>query len=560
MANTANTANTAADPRGPAPAKRGGGGTLRLLYWQAPTILNVHQASSGNGKDQAAARIVTEPLAVTTANALTPDVPVLAREIPSVANGQLAADGTRVTWRLKDGVKWSDGTAFTSDDVRATYDYIVNPKNAAPDIATYNDIAKLDTPDATTVVVTFKQPVATWWLPFTNYTGAILQKAQLALCPTPRECPANLNPIGTGAYKIRSFAPGDNVQYAINENYREANAPFFDAIDYKGGGDAGTAAKAVISGDADYAWNLQVTPEILKQVTDAGRSLNITAGSGVERLSVNFTDPNKEVDGERSSVKAPHPFLTDAKVREAIAWLIDRESIAKNLYGPAGSPTCNILPSVPPQTNSKNRTCGFDVARANRLLDEAGYARGADGVRAKGNVRLKMVIATTVNSVREKEQQVLQQAFRMAGMELEIKNVDSSVFFGKADNPDSFMRFEKDLQIFSGPPGYPDAQAYFEAWTTARIAQKANGWSGPNVERFSDPMYDALVATLKTTFDQETRNKLLIQCNDTIAGMGVNIPIVERNQISGRRTDLQGTTPTPWDTTTWNIAYWQVRR
>jgi len=533
---------------------------VHLLFWQAPTVLNVHQASSGNGKDQQAARIVTEPLAVTSANALTPDVPVLVKEIPSTQNGELAADGTGVTWKLKDGVKWSDGTPFTAADVKATYDYVSNPTSASADITSYSDIAKVETPDATTVKLTFKQPTALWWLPFTNYTGVVLQKAQLDKCTSPKECPANSNPVGTGPYKVKSFTPGDNVQFVMNENYRDANAPYYDAIDYKGGGDAGTAAKAVIAGDADYAWNLQVAPDILKQVTSAGKQLNITTGNGVERMSVNFTDPNKDVDGEKSSLKVPHPFQTDPKVREAYSWLIDRDSIAKNLYGEAAVPTCNVLPSVPPQTISRNTKCGFDVAKANQLLDDAGWKKGPDGIRAKNGVRMHVVISTTVNSVREKEEQVMKQSFQQAGIEMEIKNVDAGVFFGKPDNPDSFARFEKDLQIFSGSPGYPDSQAYFDSWTTTRIAQKANGWGGANVERFSDPQFDALVTQLKSELNQDKRNALLIQCNDSIVSHDVNIPIVDRAAVSGRRADLINTNPSPWDATTWNIAYWQIKK
>jgi len=533
---------------------------LHLLFWQAPTVLNVHQASSGNGKDQQAARIATEPLAVTSANALTPDVPVLVKEIPSAQNGELAADGTSVTWKLKDGVKWSDGTPFTSADVKATYDYISNPTSASADITSYSDIAVVATPDATTVKITFKQPTALWWLPFTNYTGVVLQKAQLDKCTSPKECPANTNPVGTGPYKVKSFVPGDNVQFVINENYRDANAPYFDAIDYKGGGDAGTAAKAIIAGNADYAWNLQVTPEILKQVTSAGKQLNITTGNGVERMSVNFTDPNKDVNGEKSSLQAPHPFQSDPKVREAYSWLIDRDSIAKNLYGDAAVPTCNVLPSVPPQTISKNTKCGFDVAKANQLLDQAGWVKGSDGIRAKNGIRMHVAISTTVNAVREKEEQVMKAAFQRAGIEMEIKNVDAGVFFGKPDNPDSFARFEKDLQLFSGSPGYPDAQAYFDSWTTTRIAQKANGWGGANVERFSDPQFDALVTQLKGELNQDKRNALLIQCNDYIVSHDVNIPIVDRAAVSGRRTDLINTNPSPWDATTWNIAYWQIKK
>jgi len=288
--------------------------------------------------------------------------------------------------------------------------------------------------------------------------------------------------------------------------------------------------------------------------------LNITTGNGVERMSVNFTDPNKDVNGEKSSLQAPHPFQSDPKVREAYSWLIDRDSIAKNLYGEAAVPTCNVLPSVPPQTVSKNTVCGFDIAKANQLLDQAGWAKGTDGIRARNGVRMHVVITTTINSVREKEEQVMKLAFQQAGIEMEIKNVDAGVFFGKADNPDAFTRFERDLQIFSGSPGYPDSQAYFDSWTTAQIAQKANGWGGANVERFSDPQFDALVAQLKKELNQDKRNALLIQCNDYIVSHDVNIPIVDRAAVSGRRADLINTNPSPWDATTWNIAYWQIKK
>jgi len=551
------TASAGADPRGAAPAKRGGGGTLHLLWWQAPTILNGH--TSQGTKDYDAARIIEEPLATTSINGLTPDVPVLAKEIPSAANGELSADGMSVTWKLKDGVKWSDGTPFTSADVKATFDYIVNPQSATSTLPSYTNVATVDTPDATTVKITFKSPTAAWYLPFTSYTGVILQKAQLAQCTSPQSCPVNTNPIGTGPYKVKSFTSNDNVQFVINDNYREANAPYYDAIDMKGGGDAGTAAKAVQAGDADYAWNLQVTPDILKQITDAGKTLSLTPGGGVERILINFSDPNTEVNGEKSSPQSKNPFFQDPLVRQAISYLVDRDSIAKNLYGAAGNPTCNILPSVPPQTNSKNTKCSYDVAKANQLLDQAGWVKGSDGIRAKNGVKFMVTYSTSVNAVREKEEQVIKQSFQQAGIGMDIKNADAGVFFGKGDNPDASARFEKDLEMFTNSPGVPDAAAYFEGWTTAQISQKSNGWSGNNYERFSDPQYDALVAQLKTELNPEKRNQLTIQCNDYIVNHYVDIPMIDRNGVDGLRADLVNTNATPWDVNTWNIAYWKIK-
>jgi peptide/nickel transport system substrate-binding protein len=541
--------------RGTAPTKRGGGGTLRVLSWQAPTLLNIHLSQGGNNSE--AARVVEEPLAVISANAATPDVPILAREIPSVANGELAADGKGVTWKLRDGLKWSDGTPVTSDDFKATWQYAVKPENSTSTVTDYSAIANVATPDATTIAITFTQPTATWYL---SGTTALLQKAQIAQCTDPKNCPINTAPIGTGPFKVKSFTPGDNVQYVINDNYREANAPFFDAIDWKGGGDAGTAAKAVQTGQIDWAWNLQVDPATLKQVTDAGKSLDVTFGFGVEKIQINFSDPTKDVNGEKSSVQAPHPFLTDPKVREALSYLVDRDSITTNLYGAAGKPTCNIIPSVPPQTNSKNTTCGFDVAKANQLLDQAGWVKGADGIRAKNGVPMKVVFSSTVNPIREKTEQVIKAAFIQAGIGMDIKNVDSGVFFGAPTDADSAERFERDLQLWTLGPLLPDAQVFFEGFTTKQIAQKANNWSGTNYDRFSDPKYDALVDQLTKELDPEKRAQLQIQCNDYLMNNHVEIPVVDRANVNGHRSDLINTNPTPWDWSVWNIAYWQIKK
>lgn len=528
---------------------------MRVLSWQAPTLLNIHLSQGGNNSE--AARVVSEPLAVISANAATPDIPVLAREIPSAQNGALAADGTKVTWRLKDGLTWSDGTPVTADDFKATWQYVSDPKNGASTVSSYSAIAAVDTPDATTIVITFKKPTATWYL---SGTTALLQKAQIAQCPDPKNCPINSAPIGTGPFKVKSFAPGDNVQYVLNENYREVNAPYFDAVDWKGGGDAATAAKAVQTGQADWAWNLQVAPEILTQLTGNGQALDLTFGFGVEKIQINFADPRKDVDGEKASVKAPHPFLTDPKVREALSYLIDRDAVAKNLYGPAARPTCNIIPAVPPQTNSPNTKCGFDVAKASQIFDDAGWKKGADGIREKNGVKLSIVFSSTINPVREKTEQVIKQAFTQAGVGMEIKNVDPGVFFGAPTNADAGARFERDMQMWTLGPLLPDAEVFFAGFTTKEIQQKANNWSGTNYDRFADPQYDALYDQLTREQNADKRAQLQIQLNDFLVNNHVEIPVVDRASVNGRRTNLLNTNPTPWDWSVWNIAYWQIKK
>ena len=549
-------ASASPDPRGIAPTKRGGGGTLHLYWWQAPTTLNNHL---GQGtRDEDASRVVLEPLAVTSIYSIMPDVPMLAKEIPSQGNGEVAADGKGVTWKLRDA-RWSDGSPVTSADVLATWQYIIKPENGATDSAQYANIASIDTPDATTVKITFKEATALWYTPFTNLQGVVNQKAQLDTCGDPKTCAVDTAPIGSGPFKVTSFTPGDNVQYAINDLYWDANAPFFDAIDLRGGGDAGAAAKALQSGQADFAWNLQVTPDILKQITDAGKTIDAGPGFGIERIAINFTDPNTDVNGEQSSLQAPHPFLTDPKVREAISYLVDRDSIAKNLY-PVAKPTCNILLGIPPALQSKATTCAYDVAKANQLLDDAGWKKGADGIRAKNGVPMKVTFSTSVNSVREKEEQILTSSFQQAGIQMEFTNADASVFFGPPDNPDAAPRFTKDMEMFTNSPTDPDAQQYLSGWTTAAIPQQANGWQGANYSRWSNADYDALYNQLTTEMNPVKRAQTEVQLNDLVVNNYVAIPIVDRYASNGHAAALINTNYDPWDSALWNIAYWQTTK
>src|SRR5207248_688904 len=149
-----------------------------------------------------------------------------------------------------------------------------------------------------------------------------------------RNAPFNLKAFGTGPFRVADFKPGDLVVYEPNPTYRDPAKPAFDKIEMKGGGDATSAARAVFqTGEYDYAWNLQVEWPVLQELEKGGKGVLITSGGGgVEQIFVNQSDPNKEVDGERSSLKAPHPFLTDPKVREALALAIDRDTMAKQLY------------------------------------------------------------------------------------------------------------------------------------------------------------------------------------------------------------------------------------
>ena len=223
------------------PTKRGGGGIVKTLWWQAPTLLNPHFANGT--KDQDASRVFYEPL-----GAYDPDgniIPVLAAEVPSLQNGQVAKDGLSVTWRLKKNVVWHDGKPFTADDVVFNWEYVLDPATSAVTVGQYRDISKIDKLDSHTVKLVFKSPMPFWSAAFCGPTGMIIPKHlfQAYKGDKSREAPTNLKPVGTGPYRFVDFKPGDIVRGELNSSYHVANRPFFDQIEMKGGGDAPSAAR-----------------------------------------------------------------------------------------------------------------------------------------------------------------------------------------------------------------------------------------------------------------------------------------------------------------------------
>src|SRR5581483_4784597 len=185
-----------------------------------------------------------------------------------------------------------------------------------------------------------------------------------------REAPANLRPVGTGPYRIVDFRPGDQIRAERNPRYHDGHWPFFDRLELKGGGDAVSAARAVIqTGEYDFAWNIQVEDDLLRRMEQGGKGrTDIAPAAGIEHILCNFADPWSEVDGERASPRSRHPFLTDPAVRQALALVVDRAAIQEQLYGRQGQATANYL-NAPSRFRSPNTRWEFSVDRANAVLD-----------------------------------------------------------------------------------------------------------------------------------------------------------------------------------------------
>ena len=535
------------------PTRRGGGGELKTLWWQAPTILNPHLATGA--KDADASRIFYEGLV-----SFDPDgtiVPNLTAEIPTIENGGVARDGLSIIVKVKKGVQWHDGKPFTADDVVFTWEYIMDPATAATTSGAYRDIARIDKLDSHTVKIGYKNPNPFWPKAFSSiiprHVFAPFKGARS------REAPANLKPVGTGPYRVVDFKPGDLVRAEVFPGYHEANWPFFDRIEMKGGGDAVSAARAVIqTGEYDFAWNMQVEDDVLRRMEQQGGKgrLDIAWGGGTEQMFFNFSDPLKDVDGERSSVKAPHPFLTDHAVRTALSLLVDRASIQEQIYGRHGQATANYL-NAPPVFRSKNTRWEFSPEKAAKVLDGAGWKRGGDGVRAKDGKRLRMLFQTSINAPRQKTQAIVKQAAAKIGIELDVKAVVPAVYFSTDPaNPDTLAHFSADLQMHSLINGSPDPQLFMQPFVSWEIAQKENKWAGRNSTRWRNDEYDRMYKAAETEMDPVKRAALFIRMNDMLIQSVVIVPFLWRGTASAVSNRLRGTDISGWDLTFWNLAHW----
>ncbi len=545
---------------------RGEGGELKMLQWQAASIAVSHR---GQGtKDILASSLVLEPLLSYAQDGSL--IPTLAAEVPSMEAGTLSEDLLVATVNLKEGVLWSDGEPFTADDVVFTWEWITNEANSATSFTTWGAIESAEALSDTQVQITFKEPTLAWYVPIagSNY-GAILPRHILDGADEGTVTAFLTNPIGTGPYKVESFKENDQVIYVINENYREPNKPFFATVNLKGGGDAASAAQAVLqTGDWHFAWNLQVEPDILKNMEETGGRGTVQASlaNNSEKLIFNFADPNVEVDGERAHLSVPNPRLTDIAVREALALGVDRESVANQLYlgGDIEPPGRNFLTGFP-QYESPNTTTEFNIEKGNQVLEEAGWVMDGD-TRAKDGVELNFTYYTSINSVRQSTQQIIKSAWEQMGIKVQLGQVDASVFFASAPgNTQTYNHNYRDIQMYTSTIESPFPLTWMLAMYAGpdnqNVAQKSNNWSGQNNSRWVNAEYDAMYEELQATTSQERATELLIQMNDIVILDYAIVPIVARaaqkyavsNELIPENIASSG-----WEALYWNIANWRT--
>ena len=538
--------------------------TLTLVYWQAPSIPNPYL--SGGSKDRDAGAITLEPLAK-----YDPDgalVPALSAEIPTLENGGISTDLTSITWKLRDGLKWSDGSGLTAHDVVFTWRYCTDEATGCTATSAFADVTSVEALDDLTVRISFHAPTHYPYIPFVGTGVPVISRAQFADCVggAAAGCEEeNFAPLGPGAFHIVKFIPDELAVYERNPHYY-GDAPYFDQVVLKGGGDALSAAKSVLeTGKADYAWNLQIDPVTLANMEAVGKGKVVSAFSSlVERIVLNQTNPDSGLGEDRSEYLDggnPHPFLTFTPIARAMSMAVDRMLLSEKLYGSSGEPTCDLIVGPPIYTSDGNAACHVqDIEGAKKLLDDNGVVDSdGDGVREYNGGPLRLTFQTSTNDIRQETQELVQGWWRRIGVETELIHHDAAAFFGGdtvADREQVYSRFYADVQMYATGPDI-DPQQYLFGLTCDEIPDSDNNWGGSNVARSCNTEFDELVEELTHTPIGPDRTALVKRMNDILVESYYEIPLVNRGIVSAHVKTLKGVRINGWDSELWNIAEWR---
>jgi peptide/nickel transport system substrate-binding protein len=522
------------------------GGVVRVALWQEPAVLNPVLAS------QTVAVLVSRTM-LEGLLTYAPDgsaVSELAEEVPSLANGGVSADGRTVTWKLRRGVVWSDGRPFSSRDVVFTYHVMMNPANPVFNLSGYADIESVAAPDDLTLVVTYRKVYAgfrehfAWVLPEHVFSGDTAVESH----------GFSRSPVGTGPFRFKSWDPGSAIALERNPHYREPGKPRLDGLVFRIVPARDVAILWLKVGEVDVLWNPSedTMPEI-EAIPDV--QLDSAPSSRVERLVLNTSCPSGPQQGDPA---CRHPVLGDPRVRQAIELAIDKQALVDELLQGRASPAPSVLPFGPYAVALPRP--GADSERARRLLEEAGWVVGGDGIRVRDGVRASLSYTTTSGDrLREQAQALLQTQLSAVGIELRIENVPSPILFGGWQDGAALMRGNYDIAMYTFSMG-PDPQATLFTNFHGSQVPTERVRNGRNVHRIVDPELDAALQLAASTVDEAKRAEAFRAVAERAdAGKG-HILLYSRLVLDAYKTSVKGHAPNIWDNLTWNAKDWWLER
>lgn len=533
-----------------------GGQTVTLIIPEEPTTLNYFLSDAAIVRQAAEATGMT---GLVTINENGDYVPMLAQELPTLENGGLSDDYLTVTWKLKEGLKWSDGEAITSDDVRFTVEVLSNPDaGALVGTSGFDVITSVETPDDLTTVLTYSEP----------YPGYL---DQFAYGLFPRHAtgePAdmanwewNRNPVGAGPFIVETWTSGESISLTKNPNYFEEGKPYLDSLVFRIVPEPAAQTAMMLNGEAQF----QLWPGEFKADYDELLKGKATQHliPGIWNMAIDF-NLSAPFDGDPSAA-APHPILGDIRVRQAISSAIDYQTLQQDVLKGSVSDSTNPFAYGWYQCDLP-RVFGYDVEKANQLLDEAGWVMGDDGIRvaqgalyAEDGTRLSLELQgyTAFDPLQLTEEFIVEN-LKAIGVEARIQNYDFSIIFGTFEDNSPRMIGDYDMLIFdrgftTEPQGYN-----FDAYHSSRIPTAENP-TGGNYFRWSNPEVDAALETAGSSFDVQTRKDAYCTVGQAVIDDMPQVYLYLFQDNYGVADNLDGYTLSTWGSMSWGAQNWKYK-
>ncbi|MDR3590262.1 MAG: peptide ABC transporter substrate-binding protein [Negativicutes bacterium] len=457
----------------------------------------------------------------------------LAGEVPSRSNGGVSPDGLTVTYKLRSGVKWHDGTPFTSADVKFTWETIMNPRSNVVSRDGYDKIAAVDTPDAQTVVVRFRE----YYAPYLTLFGVVLPKHILEGGTDLNKAAFNRAPVGTGPFKFKEWRIAEAIILEANPAYFRGK-PNLDAVIYKILPDTNIMLSQLKAGEVDIISN--VNPGLFDQVKAVnGLRAVVTPNMIWEHLDFNLDNA----------------LFQDVKVRQAVALGLDRQAIVtgalKSLASPAAGDQSPLSWAYNPAAKVQPRSIGA----ARDLLAQAGWQPGPDGIFVKNGRRLSFSLVTTAgNKTREVVAQNIVQQLKDVGIEVVVRQVDVPAFFADVLKT---RRFETAMYAWVAGVD-PDN---ISLWHSKNIPASGNGYQGQNYPGWRSPEVDSLTTQGGRLVDIEARRQTYLRIQELIVADVPVIPLYFRSNLDAVRDTVVNYKPNPTPSgNLWNAWEWGLTK
>jgi peptide/nickel transport system substrate-binding protein len=461
-------------------------------------------------------------------------IPDLATELPTFANGGISRDGRTITYHLMPQARWSDGVPVTSADVVFTWQQIMNPRNAVVSRNGYDRIVRIETPDAHTVRIVLDRPYPPALFLFRDLTmGAIVPKHVLAGNASLNHVPFNARPVGSGPYVLREWEHGNEMRFDANPHYFRGVAKIPHVV-LKFVPDQNTLVAELQAHEVDMYYSIGLSQ--LQRV----RGL-----SGIKILS------RPSLHWEHLAFNTEHPPLDDRRVRLALCYAIDENSIFAKIYHGEGrmAPT-HFNPDFG-YANPAATYYPYDLTKAAALLDRAGWKLGPDGMRAKDGVPLAISISTVAGvKQRESIEVLLQSAWRALGIDTTVKNFPAATLFAPASEGGVLFGGKTDVSLFTFEYATPDPD------DSVYLAPDQVPPAGENVSFYRDAEIGRLEREGLATYDLAKRRAAYRRIGAILIAQVPEYVLDFLPEIAAVNVDLHGVRPAAIGSDLWNVADW----